>query len=348
MLEKNSIVEKSTYPILEIGEVDYFENEIELNRLLGKIQQNIVTIMDNKFLGTDIGEVLDYAVSSVGKMIRSRLIILFASYCDDFEEFEDEICNAAALVELVHLASLIHDDVIDDSNYRRNKKSVQSKFGKDKAVYAGDYIISKVYYYLAQNSLRGFAMNLVKSIEKMCIGEIGQRLCKYDSNVSLDQYVENIKGKTCSLFETACLLGASFSDFDKNTLREIKEFGTNFGLMFQLRDDLLDYTSNMEEAGKECNKDFLDGIYTYPVICLINEEKDNIELAKILEKNKKHEVNDDDFIELLGLIHKSGAIDQTKEVINNLLDKNVEILSKLKANSRTNFMSQSILSMLQI
>lgn len=348
MTEQNSTIKKSNTLIINIREDEDSKNKIKLNQLLDKIKNNISLILDNQFKNTDVGDVLDYAISSVGKMVRSRLMILFASFSDNFEDYEDEACEMAALVELIHLSSLIHDDIIDDAYYRRNKISVQAKFGKDAAVYAGDYIISKIYFYLAKNSMRLPAMNLAKCIEEMCIGEIGQSRCKYNSNIKISDYIENIKGKTASLFKTSCLLGANFSDFSDNQLKDISEFGINFGILFQIMDDLLDYTSNVKKIGKECNKDFIDGIYTYPIICLIYLEKNNRDLQMILERNKDHNLEKNDFIKLVKLVQKSGAIDLTKKEIERLSNKNLEILNKLNGNNMTRYISESIMNKLKI
>lgn len=348
MSGQNSTIKKSNTLTINIVEDDDLKNKIRLNQLLDKIKNNISLILDNQLENTDVGDVLDYAISSVGKMIRSRLMILFASFSDDFDACEDEVCEMAALVELIHLSSLIHDDIIDDAHYRRNKISVQAKFGKDAAVYAGDYIISKIYFYLAKNSMRLPAMSLSKCIEEMCIGEIGQSKCKYNSNIKFSDYIDNIKGKTASLFKTSCLLGANFSDFNENELRDISDFGINFGIVFQIMDDLLDYTSDFHKRGKESNKDFVDGIYTYPIICLIYLEKNNKKLQMILEKNKYHNLEKNDFTKLVKLVQESGAIDLTKKEIERLSNKNLEILNKLDGNDMTRYISKSIMNKLKI
>ncbi|MDD7306507.1 MAG: polyprenyl synthetase family protein [Peptoniphilaceae bacterium] len=348
MLELNSVINKFNSFEIKSNEDDCIENEIKINKLLDKIKYNISNILDNKFNNTEVGEVIDYAVSSVGKMIRSRLLIMFASNAYNFEDLEDEVCELASLVELIHLSSLIHDDIIDDANFRRKKLSLQAKFGKSAAVYAGDFIISRVYMYLAKNSLRKVSLELTQSIEDMCAGEIGQNMCKYKSNITIDQYIDNIKGKTCSLFKTSCLLGASFADFTAKDLKNIEQFGMNFGLMFQLIDDLLDYTSNLNKAGKDCRKDFIEGIYTYPIICLIEKESSNIELRRILIKNQNHQLEDEDFMKVVSLANKSGAIDLTKKEIKRLAAINQEILDNLACTSFSRYLSKSILKKIEV
>lgn len=345
MSEQNRTIKQSNTIVMNIRKED--ENKIKLYQMLNKIKQEMRKIVGNQIPNSDVADVIDYSISSFGKMIRSRLMILFASFSNNFNDHVDEICKMAALIELTHLASLIHDDIIDDASYRRNNVSLQKKFGKNAAVYAGDYIISRIYYYLAKNSMRLAAIKIAKCIEAMCIGEIGQGRCRYDSRVTLSDYIENIKGKTAALFEASCLFGAGFSNFSKDQMQEIADFGLNFGIIFQIVDDLLDYTSDLENIGKECNKDFIDGIYTYPIICLIYLENNNEELIEILQKNKDHNLCRQDLTKLVKFVNKSGAIDLTKKEIKRLLIRNIEILNSLEGNQMTKYISQSIFDKLQ-
>ncbi|MEI3266097.1 MAG: polyprenyl synthetase family protein [Frisingicoccus sp.] len=110
------------------------------------------------------------------------------------------------------------------------------------------------------------AMILSKTVENMCIGEIGQAVCRYDVNVTVDAYLKNIKGKTASLFSTACELGAIEAGCSEDIAGKLKRFGEYLGIMFQFRDDLLDFTSSEVAEGKKTHKDFHDGIYTLPVL----------------------------------------------------------------------------------
>jgi heptaprenyl diphosphate synthase len=346
MSEQNSIVQNKRLIIKDHNDMEEYYDSL-MEDLLEKIKYNIISIVDNQFTESQVGSVLDYAISSLGKMVRSRLLILCASLADDFEEKKEEVCTLAALVELVHLSSLIHDDIVDDANYRRGLLSVQAKFGKDAAVYAGDYIISKVYYFMAKNFMREEAMILVKCIEKMCRGEIGQDLSKYDEDVSLERYLSNIDGKTAALFRSSCILGGKLADLNEDEILRLSDFGTNFGVMFQLLDDMLDFTSDFEKIGKEIHKDFIEGIYTYPIIKVIENNKDNPNLKEILRKNKENSLLEEDLLKLREIVKEEKVIEETKKEIRKLHLKNIEILQEFEENPMSRHFAKSIFSSLE-
>lgn len=264
--------------------------------------------------GTETGEVLDFVLGSTGKMIRPRLLLLSSGFGPLREERLDRLCMLAAMVELTHMASLVHDDIVDDAGFRRGKPSVQSRYGKDAAVYAGDFLIARINFRAAKEHLGETAALLSETIEKMCVGEIGQARCRYQEDVTAEQYLRNIHGKTAALFRTACTLGARESGLGEETVSKFGDLGERIGVMFQFRDDLLDFISTKEKRGKETRKDFLDGIYTMPVIYAAETDAAREELLSLMRRNREGTLEEKDFETVSALVQRYG-VDRVREEI---------------------------------
>ena len=175
---------------------------------LVKVKKYIEQFTAHSFNGTKTGDVLCDATSSRGKMIRPRLVLMAAAYGSEELQENERLYQLAAIVEMTHLASLIHDDVVDEAPFRRGKPSIQSKYGKSAAVYAGDFIMSRISYHLMREGLNRAGIVLTKTVEEMCAGEIGQAMCRYRENVTIPEYLQNIHGKTVALFMACCRIGA--------------------------------------------------------------------------------------------------------------------------------------------
>ena len=144
-----------------------------------RVKEYIKLYTQHPFEGTATGAVLDDAASSQGKMIRPRLVLMAGSFGTDRDDVRERLYKLAAVVEMTHLASLIHDDIVDDAPVRRGKPSVQSKYGKNAAVYAGDFLMSRITFYLMREGLNRAGMVIAQAVEEMCAGEIGQAMCRY-------------------------------------------------------------------------------------------------------------------------------------------------------------------------
>jgi len=282
---------------------------------LQRVGYYIQKIAENPVSGTPTGEVLEDALGAAGKMVRPRLLQTCSSLGPNYAEQLDRLCILAAMVELTHLSSLIHDDIIDDAPVRRGRSSVQSKYGKDAAVYAGDFLISRIQYWQAKEVLNAAAMRLAKTVEDMCIGEIGQDLCRYRETVSVDEYYENINRKTASLFQCACAAGAAEAGCSDEVVEVLARFGRCLGIMFQLRDDLLDFLSSKQDMGKETHKDFQDGIYTLPVLMAMQSEEGKAALLPILAENSRRVLSEDEIRDMEALVCRFGGVEATRTEI---------------------------------
>ncbi|MDO4976336.1 MAG: polyprenyl synthetase family protein [Eubacteriales bacterium] len=282
--------------------------------------------------GSPTGQVLEDAIASLGKMIRPWLLLSCASFGPEYEQKKEELYFLGALVELTHLSSLIHDDIIDDAPLRRGVASIQGKYGKDAAVYAGDFLIARMNYWEAKMGCNEATQILAHAVEEMCIGEIGQAMCRYHSDVTCKKYFDNIKGKTASLFRAACKIGAMTAGCSEEMVHVFERFGEHLGIMFQLRDDLIDFSSNGEDDGKKTHKDFQDGIYTLPVLMAMRSKLGQSELLPIMEENKKRMLTDVELHKMEAIVISHGGVKDTWEEIIRRANMCYDILDSFEHN----------------
>ena len=295
---------------------------------LSKVKYYMHLIASHPYAGTRVGKILDDALDTEGKMVRASLVLCSGAFGPDFETKKDRISMLAAMVELTHLASLIHDDIVDESDFRRGKPSIQAKYSKDAAVYAGDFLIARVNYYESKEYLNEGASVLSSAIEKMCAGEIGQALCRYKESTTIAEYLNNIRGKTVELFKAACRIGAKEAGADEKLAADLESFGENLGIMFQLRDDLLDFTSDINLMGKATHVDFREGIYTMPVLYALESDKSG-SLLSIMRKNAIETLSDKDVSDAENLVINLGGTESTRREIKSCQIKIEGLLEKL-------------------
>lgn len=297
-----------------------------------EVKAKIRLITSHSLAGTPTGAVLDDAASASGKMLRPWLLLQCSSFGPLRKERKDRLALLAAMVELTHQASLIHDDIIDEAPYRRGKLSLQKQYGKHAAVYAGDFLMARIYYFEAKEGLNEAAMILSETVEHMCEGEIGQEMCRYREDVSQEEYLRNISGKTAALFRSACRIGASEAGCSEEVVEKLSEFGKTLGIMFQLRDDLIDFLSDSREEGKETHKDFRDGIYTMPVLKAMQEEECRRQLVPLMRKSMQEELTSSEIRQMEETVIRYGGVEATRSQISQMQEKCCRILDGLEQN----------------
>jgi len=210
----------------------------ELSLLENELKKRLLTVTENKI---DLHNVFKYFFDIRGKRLRPILVLLSAGLIRSYEHDDvkinaDEIKLAAAL-ELIHNSSLIHDDIVDESSHRRGQITMNHRFNNKVAVLAGDLIYSHAF--LLMNDLKSSKLSSVLSgcVEKMCKSEINELISPF---TNYEQYIAYLDAKTAELMSTCCKCGAIIAGADKNTVSILGEFGTNFGIAYQLTDDLLD------------------------------------------------------------------------------------------------------------
>jgi heptaprenyl diphosphate synthase len=219
-----------------------------------------------------LGDVAGHLVAAGGKRIRPTLT-LCAAYAarGSNRPVSDDAVTGAVAVELVHLGSLYHDDVIDEAETRRGVPSVNARWSNIVAILAGDYLLARASA-LAASLGAPVAGLLAATIGELCRGQVLELQHLFDVRRSEEDYATAIEGKTASLFATACRIGGMVSAVDEPTLDALTRFGTHLGLCFQIVDDCLDLTATESTLGKPAGQDLVEGIYTLPVIYALADD----------------------------------------------------------------------------
>lgn len=275
----------------------------------------------DKIIENSILELLE----SGGKMLRPAFTIIASR----FGEYNEERAHAlASVMEMFHMATLVHDDIIDEAEFRRGKETVQSKYGKNYAVYIGDYLFCLCFKILATTSSieRGISVD-TKVMSRICVGEIEQLNSRYNTDVSVKDYLKRISGKTAELFSLSLYIGAAESLCDKKTCRLFWNIGHNIGMAFQIIDDILDYTATDEEIGKKSGKDLEDGIYTLPLILSMKNNPEEIKKALDKDKYSKEEIDD-----IIRLVRENGGVEEAKKMAERYSQKAFRDINKLPDN----------------
>ena len=259
-----------------------------------------------------------------GKRLRPMMLLYAGhfgdAYAQDDGPIQDKLCKLAACVELIHTTSLIHDDIVDDSVIRRGKATIQSKFGKDMAVYAGDLLFGRILEVLAAEGLMAEARLIGQTVQKMCRGEIGQYDCRFKADTPVATYLQNIYGKTVSLFVLAAELGAKTGGCDEKTATLLTQIAEHVGYMFQMRDDLLDFTKEARVTGKERFLDFKDGILTLPVLYALETTAQRKTLKALVGDVREGTFTQESEQALLETVRNGGGLTRTVEVMQKEID----------------------------
>jgi heptaprenyl diphosphate synthase len=225
-----------------------------------RIREIVETIPGHEGMKTLLMSVAD----NPGKMIRSRLMLLTAG--ERAEQHRGELIATAAALEMVHSASLILDDMIDDSPLRRGKPTIQIQYGKPIALCSGDYLLTTALRYLVDSGYTASAVELMDAVQAVCDGEMIQHENRRNVRVTEKAYLDAIRGKTAYAFLAACRIACRITGRPAEEKKALEKYGLNLGMMFQLRDDLLDWTEEESRLGKSVNEDFAEGVYTLPAI----------------------------------------------------------------------------------
>ena len=253
-----------------------------------------------------IHKMTEYHVKSGGKRIRPLLTLASAKLCG--YENGNRDTNLAACIELIHNATLLHDDVIDNSKLRRGVKTANSIWGNQSSILVGDYLFSRCFEMMVEDGSQEILKLLSSTSSRIAQGEVLQLEHKGQIDLLEETYFNIINMKTAALFGAATRVGACLGNKSKKEKDALESYGKNLGLAFQIADDALDYFSSKTIFGKEIGKDFYEGKTTLPLIIIFqrgNDEERNF-LKEIFKKKKR---NEDDFSETLALINKYKAVE---------------------------------------
>ncbi len=215
-----------------------------------------------------------------GKRLRPALVLLSGKCVG---EIVPQHIDIAVVVEMVHTATLVHDDIIDEASMRRHIESVNSKWGREISILFGDYLFSRGFTILSALDSQIATLLLSQTVNVMCEGEIIQLQRRYDIGLSENEYLDIIERKTASLCAASCRLGATFAGANRKVLDMLSSYGLKIGTAFQIVDDCLDVMGAEEEMGKSLNSDIQKGKLTLPLIHLVNQlPKNKLETAREL------------------------------------------------------------------
>ena len=281
---------------------------LELKNLVGNRLNHVSEQIKYK-LASEIDlihKMTSYHLKSGGKRIRPLLTLGSAKLCGYKDGSRD--INLAACVELIHNATLLHDDVIDNSDLRRGTKTSNAIWGNQSSILVGDYLFSRCFEIMVEDGSQEILKLLSSTSSKIAQGEVLQLEHKGEIDILEETYFDIINSKTAALFAAATRVGACITNKNKKEKDALESYGRNLGLAFQIADDALDYFSTKTIFGKEIGKDFFEGKITLPIIFLYQKayEDEKIFLKKIFKKKNRSKL---EFNETQNLIKKYNSID---------------------------------------
>jgi octaprenyl-diphosphate synthase len=262
-----------------------------------------------------IDQISNYIITAGGKRIRPRLVLLFSEALgfDGPERYE-----LAAIVEFIHTATLLHDDVVDESALRRGRATANAMFGNAASVLVGDFLYSRAFQMMVSvNRIRVLDV-LADATNVIAEGEVLQLMNMHDADLSVDDYLRVIRFKTAKLFEASARLGAVLADAGPELEESCADFGRSLGTAFQLIDDLLDYEGNSDELGKNIGDDLREGKPTLPLLVAMQRaaEPDRELIRHAIQHGEVHKLP-----QIIDLVRRTGALDATRHAAQLEADK---------------------------
>lgn len=284
-----------------------------LSKQLEKVQQMMTAAIHVKNPKTQAA-ILDLLASG-GKRLRPAYLLLFS----ELTHLEsDKKIALASSIEMLHTATLIHDDVIDLAETRRGVPTISHLYGSEIAVYAGDYLFIAVFKLMIQHALDLSNLSRrIDAMEKLLNGELGQMNLKFNTEQTIDDYIDNISGKTAELFAQACAV-APFADGAYKLAQLAYDIGLNIGIAFQIMDDYLDYTADSETLGKPVLADMQQGIYSAPVL-----------FALAADKRVADFLNQENFDAVFKIIQHTNALQKTYDLARQYTATALKLIEKL-------------------
>ncbi len=304
----------------------------QLNRVKELINKQLTTRVSDfgqrgrsgpKQSAEDIDRLFEYMSGRSGKMIRPGLVLLSGG-C--FGKITDEHIRVAAMIEMIHNATLLHDDVIDQGQRRRGQPTVNSLWGNESAVLMGDFLLSRVFKLCAEIKPE-LTKIIAATAVRLCEGELRQVTQKRNLKLSESEYIHVITEKSAVLFSSCCYLGAILAHAGESQAQSLSEFGLNAGIAFQITDDLLDIVGDEEKTGKKPGNDIEKHKLTLAVIYLLRtvkmEDREEIINSYLEGKNTQHNMGR--FIEIL---NRSGSLEYAHKRADEFVEKAIQALDE--------------------
>jgi len=256
-----------------------------------------------------------YILNSGGKRLRPLFLLLSADLAG-YKGYKRVIL--AAVIEALHTASLLHDDVVDEAELRRGKKSSNRIWGNPVVVLLGDYLYAKALHIsVAQGSLP-IMEALSYATSQMAEGEILQLMKAGDPSITFDEYIKIVTGKTAGLITAACRIAGLLAELETEKVQALTDFGHNIGVAFQMIDDILDYVADQSELGKKLGKDLMEGKITLPLIELLKKAKEKEEIVNIIKSDR---LSEESLSKILQYLKKYNCIESSIEIAKDYIEK---------------------------
>ncbi|MTV47472.1 heptaprenyl diphosphate synthase [Heliobacillus mobilis] len=257
-----------------------------------------------------------------GKRLRPAFVLLAGRFHNYSLE---RLLPLAVAMEMIHMASLVHDDVVDESKTRRGIPTVKARWGNRISIHTGDHLFARSLLLIAELNDDKISEVLAKVSVEMCKGEIQQMSGTFDVNQTFRDYLFRIKRKTALLISASCQLGAMAVKADPSIVRALKMYGHHLGMAFQVTDDILDLTADEAELGKPVGSDLRQGIITLPILEALWETKDPLLRLLVAKRDKSQE----EVGQAIEIIKNSGAIDRSQKIARRYLEKAKDELKRL-------------------
>ncbi len=308
---------KTTMTLEEIRNLvdSEFENTNQI--ILDRLQSDVVLV----------NQVGQYIVAAGGKRLRPMLLLLATKALNYQENSIKSQSILAAVIEMIHTATLLHDDVVDESDLRRGRETANAMFGNQASVLVGDYLYSRAFQMMVEVGEMRVMDVLSDTTNQIAAGEVLQLMNVNDPDVTEASYYQVIERKTAILFAAATQLAAIISGADKAIENSLKEYGMQLGIAFQLIDDALDYAADTEALGKNVGDDLAEGKPTLPLIHALENTDDN---GKILIRNAIENGGLEQMEQVMAIIEQTGAIEYTYQAAEKAVNKAIEALSTLQ------------------
>ncbi len=274
-----------------------------------------------------ISDLCHHVAQFHGKRVRPALLLLSAQACGGVTH---EHRVLAAVIEMVHIATLVHDDILDEADIRRRAATVNRLWGNERAVLMGDFLISHAFHLCSSLDSQFASRTIADVTNKVCEGEMMQVANRYNYELTRDEYFDIITRKTASLIGVCGQLGAAFAGADRDAQFALKRFGVAMGVAFQITDDVLDLTGDEAEVGKSLGRDLDEGKLTLPVIHALRESAPEERDALIALLQSSHAQRD---VQVGRLLQRTGAAEHALQTAGAYLDEAREALDALRASS---------------
>jgi octaprenyl-diphosphate synthase len=302
---------------------------VNLEKLIRPVSKDLETFdkKQGEYLVADsalINAVVKHIMTSRGKRLRPALLFLSSR---SGGAYTPKLVDAALSIELIHIATLLHDDVIDESEIRRGQKTVNYRWGNLVAVLMGDYLFSKASSIMVSTGSRELINSISVATERVSFGELRQIEEMSNYNLGEEEYIKIISDKTASLFAVACEAGPILKKVSHQKRRRFRDFGENIGIAFQIADDLLDYIGDSEKTGKRPGSDLTQGKMTLPLIYSLSKSsrKVRLEIADLLNNG----ANKQGASRVIEFITEQGGIDYAYSIARSYSNRAADIFGIL-------------------